>query len=425
MLKQKSLITMLLVSLVVGLSVPSFAVQPPPDPSELDFCALLDGAYNLVTTDFAFLLELLGDDAALLTMVQCAVADLNGPIVDDLPTPNGMLDGNYELRVIKELVQNPSRYAGLASGTLPGQVKPGVNPTDVINAYNANYQKLYTDDMHTFLTGTLPTLWSVLRGMYPQVPPLCCISSGNPPGCDNPPNTCVEPAKIVTLFRNLLMALAGFATIGDDDSANAVATVASLLALCDVLSPGSCLVNDIETNPENYERLPEFLAKDGDADGDGYTNYQEYEAFADAKGPGDAFIAAVLDPSIYPGYTPPAGENVKIYPSGAIRIEEGGTIDLRVEVKDLVEPISYQWTKGGEEIEGADESRLIIRNVTTADAGIYQCIVTDASKGIYGSPTVTVIIVPEGTIPVASGIGLAVITALCSAGGVLVLRRRK
>lgn len=417
MLKQKSLSMLLLVGLVVGLSAQSYAVQPPPDPSEVNFCALMDGAYDLVMTKFAWLVELLGDDAALLTMIQCDIADLNGGIVDDMPTPNGMLDGNYELRIIKELVQNPSQYANLASGTLPGQVQPGVNPSDVVAAYNANYQKLYTDGMYTFLTATLPSLWPILQGMYPEVPPLC-TSPNNPPGC-------VSGADIVNLFRNLLMVLAGYATVGDGPSADTVATVASLLALCDVISQGSCLVNDIERDPNNYERLPEFLAKDGDADGDGYTNFAEYEAFAGVKGPGDTFIAAVLDPSIYPGYVPPSSDKVTIYPSGTIKVEEGGTIDLRVELKDIVEPYSIQWTKNGEDIDGATGNRLLIRDVTTADAGVYQCVVTDSSKGIYASARVTVQILPEGTIPVAGGIGIAVITTLCSAGGVLVLRRRR
>jgi len=416
MLKQKSLLMLLLVGLVVGLSVPSFAVQPPPNPDELDFCALLDGAYNLVTNEFAFLLELLGDDAALLTMVQCAVADINGGIVDNLPTPNGMLDGNYELRIIKELIQNPTQYASLASGTLPGQVRAGVNPTDVINAYNANYQMLYTDGMKQFLTLTLPSLWPILQEIYPTVPSLC-DTPGDPAGC-------IDNALIVTLFRNLLMVLAGFATEGDDASAESVATVAGLLALCDVLSPGSCLVNDIVTDPNAYERLPEFLSKEGDADGDGYTNYEEYEAFADVKGPGDAFIAAVLDPSVIPGVVPPSG-NIKLYPSGNIQVEEGGTIDLRAELSNVVEPYTISWTHNGEEISGALQPRLIIRDVTNADGGAYQCIVTDSSKGLFASEIVYVTILPEGTIPVAGGLGLAIVTVLCSAGGVMVLRRRK
>ncbi|MCX8065086.1 MAG: immunoglobulin domain-containing protein [Candidatus Hydrogenedentes bacterium] len=417
-MSKRSALLMTVLGLIVGLSMPSYAVQPPPNASEVDFCALMDGAYGLVTTKFAWLLELLGDDAALLEMIRCDIADLNGGLnEDDMPTPNGMLDGNYELRIIKELIQNPSKYANLASGTLPGQVKPGVNPTNVVNAYNTNYQKLYTDGMYSFLTVTLPSLWGILRGMYPTVPPLC-TGPNTPPGC-------VSQQDIVTLFRNLLMVLAGYATVGDAPSAETVAAVASLLALCDVLSPGSCLVNDIERNPANYSKLPAFLSKDGDADGDGYTNFAEYEEFADVKGPGDAFIAAVLDPSIYPGYVPPASEKVKIYPSGTIKVEEGGTIDLKVVVKDLVAPISYQWTKNGEDIDGATEARLVIRNVTTADGGAYQCVVTDASKGIYASAVVNVQIVPEGTIPVATGIGLAVITAVCSLGGVMALRRRR
>ncbi len=425
MLKRKSLTVMLFVALVIGLSGASYAVQPPPDPSELDFCALLDEAYTIVHTDFAFLLALLGDDAALLDIVQCSICDINGGIDEktDMPIPNGMLDGNYELRVIKELVQNPTAYADLASGTLPGQVQPGVNPADVVAAYNANYQMLYTDGMNTLLTVTLPSLWPLLQGLAAgegiTLGPLCTGGPGVPEGC-------VELQKLIDLFRDLLMVLAGYATVGDDASAESVATVAGLLALCDLISEGSCLVTDVIADPNAYERLPLFLSKDGDADGDGHTNFAEYEAFKD-KGPGDAFIAAVLDPSVFPGEVAPEGDKVKIYPSGNIQVEEGGTIDLRVELSGLVDPYTIAWTHNGTEISGEVQTRLIIRDVTTADAGIYQCVVTDSSedKGVFASDTVSVTILPEGTIPVATGIGLGIITALCSVGGVMVLRRRK
>ncbi|HOV33112.1 MAG TPA: immunoglobulin domain-containing protein [Candidatus Hydrogenedens sp.] len=425
MLKRKSLFVMLLfVGLVVGLSSASYAVQPPPDPAELDFCALLDEAYTIVHTDFAFLLALLGDDAALLDIIQCSVCDINGGIdpETDMPIPNGMLDGNYELRVIKELIQNPSKYANLASGRLPGQVKAGVNPADVVAAYNANYQMLYTDGMNNLLTVMLPGLWGLLQGLAAgeeiTLGPLCTGGPGVPAGC-------VELQKLIDLFRNLLMVLAGYATVGDDASAESVATVADLLALCDLISEGSCLVSDMTSDPNAYQRLPLFLSKDGDADGDGYTNFAEYEAFAD-KGPGDAFIAAVLNPSVYPGYVPPAEDKIKIYPSGNIQVEEGGTIDLRVELgSSIVEPYSLTWTHNGTEISGEVQTRLTIRDVTNADAGIYQCVATDSSKGMFASDTVTVMILPEGSIPVATGIGLGIVTALCSVGGVMVLRRRK
>ncbi len=74
---------------------------------------------------------------------------------------------------------------------------------------------------------------------------------------------------------------------------------------------------------------------------------------------------------------------------------------MRVELSGLIDPYTIAWTHNGTEISGEVQTRLIIRDVTTADAGIYQCVVTDSSKGLFASDTVTVTILAEGTIPVA------------------------
>ncbi len=62
-----------------------------------------------------------------------------------------------------------------------------MNPADVLAAYNANYQMLYTDGMNTLLTVTLPSLWPLLQGLAAgegiTLGPLCTGGPGVPEGC--------------------------------------------------------------------------------------------------------------------------------------------------------------------------------------------------------------------------------------------------
>lgn len=410
MLKKHVLLTVMILMAIPMVAYPQCSVPVPvpnpnpPNPTTVDFCFYMDEAYNLAHNQFSWLLNCLGDSAAIIEMIRCDIADLNGGLnEDDMPLPNGMLDGNYELRVITELLKNPAQYANLPSGTLPGQIRPGVDPIDARDAFLHNLNGLYTPNLHNLLVQTLPSLWGMLPGVCPGAPAQCR-------------NEII--ANAVTMFYDIMATLAGYAVL-DDNGVQLAVAIAHLLKTADVIGP---MLSDLKDNPNYYEKIPEFLSKNGDADGDGYSNFAEYEAFKDAKGPGDAFIAAVLNPSIKP--TPPVSEKVKIYPSGTIKVEEGGTIDLKVVVKDLTPPISYQWTHNGDDL-GVNTANLVIRNVTTADAGNYQCIVTDASKAIYASEIVVVQVLAEGTIPVATGIGLAIITGVCTLGGVMALRRRR
>jgi len=121
----------------------------------------------------------------------------------------------------------------------------------------------------------------------------------------------------------------------------------------------------------------------------------------------------------------PASERVKIYPSGSIKIEEGGSIDLRVQLTDVAEPYFVRWTHNGEEIIGAQQTRLIIRDVDIANGGSYQCVVTDSAKALLYSEPVYVDIVPQGTIPASNGLSITIITTLFVIVSCVYLQKKK
>jgi len=270
------------VAVLVAGMVPATAGAQPDDP--IDFCVLLNDSAGVVAPGqpLDWLARLLGEDAALLTGLACAGCDINGPIVDDKPTPNGMLDGEFELGVVAELVNNPGDYADLVA-------LGGVDAAAVRAGFLENYWRLFSVQMEQLVFVTLPGLWPFLRNL---------IMGGDP--ANDPGPWEVGGAPLQTLFPDVLMVLAGFATMGDTDSMDATMTVAGLLALCDLWKgEKACLVEDIPTNPAVYDTFGAHLGPDGDADNDGATNRQEYIAFAFAKD-GAGYVAAALDPNILP-----------------------------------------------------------------------------------------------------------------------------
>ncbi|HPO16175.1 MAG TPA: hypothetical protein PLI09_22260, partial [Candidatus Hydrogenedentes bacterium] len=173
----------------------------------LDFCYIMDDIYATTQSELmAPLLELLGDDAALIGLIQCAVADLNGPFVDtddppdgepDMPGPNGLLDGAYELNVIAELINYPAFYTALPSGALIGQVAAGVDPAAVAEAFEFNYNAMYAP-----LEPFLPILPIIVQNYLPE-------------GVELTPE---QTEEILALLPNLVKILAGYCTLGDSDS---------------------------------------------------------------------------------------------------------------------------------------------------------------------------------------------------------------
>ncbi len=253
------------------------------EPDGLDFCYLMDKIYAVTQSEaMAPLVEMLGDNAALLNMIQCGAADLNGPFVDtdtppdgqpDLPGPNGLLDAAYELGVLAALVNTPDAYAGLPTGTLPGQSAPGVAPASAATAFQANYDALYTP-LAPFIP-ILPTLVESIAEIE---------------------LTEEQTEQILDLLPDLISILAGYATLGDADSLGVVLFLTNLLG---------GFISGLPTEAADFQTLNAILGPDGDADGDGFTNRQEYAVFSgvDAKtgepGP-EAYVNAALDPGTNP-----------------------------------------------------------------------------------------------------------------------------
>ena len=280
----QSVVALVGAAVMVAVLVPATAgAQIPPLPDPIDFCVLLDDSVAVVMPGqpLGWITRLLGDDAVLLLNLACEICDMNGPVVDDKPTPNGMLDGEFELGLLAELVNNTGAYDHL-------EALGGVDQAEVADAFEFNYYTLMSPGAVSLLAA-LESMWGLLRGL---------ITDGVPENDPGPWE--VGGAPLLELFPDVLAIMAGFATIGDDDSMDATLMVAELLAFCDLWKgEKACLINDIPMFPAAYHSFPDHLGPDGDADNDGARNLQEYIAFAFAKdGPG--YVAAALDPNILP-----------------------------------------------------------------------------------------------------------------------------
>lgn len=81
-------------------------------------------------------------------------------------------------------------------------------------------------------------------------------------------------------------------------------------------------------------------------------------------------------------------------------VVEGGTLSLSVVAADGLAPYTYQWFKDGVAISGRTSASFSKASVTSADAGVYHCVVTSANTKVPNSVTsvqctVTVTAAPE------------------------------
>ena len=174
----------------------------------------------------------------------------------------------------------------------------------------------------------------------------------------------------------------------------------------------------------NYTLLTQYFAADGDADGDGWTNREEYDEY----GPGSKadpdcaeYVANALDPNVHPTGGEGEGEGEGMITGGGY-IEEGSTLNLQ-----MIDPtyVSYQWKKDGVAIGGATSASYSISSVIADDSGSYSCDVDDETKAIITLGPVPVTVVAAGSLPVAAFGGLALAAMACVGAGAMAIRRRK
>jgi hypothetical protein len=102
-------------------------------------------------------------------------------------------------------------------------------------------------------------------------------------------------------------------------------------------------------------------------------------------------------------------------------VEDGSTVILRVVVPHPYGNVYYQWRKDGQDISGAEaeEAAYTIFNASSANAGLYSCVVTDGSHAMQesGALQIGVLKLPAASVAALAGLALAL--------GMLGARRRK
>jgi len=210
--------------------------------------------------------------------------------------------------------------------------------------------------------------------------------------------------------------MAGFYTIGDYNS-NVLTT--TLITLLGTIEQFPTNVNSALLYSMPSEHLPQWLAGDGDADGDGWSNDQEYAYFSPDGV--SAYVDAALNPNIMPE-------------DGAGRYEMGDFVRITVLDKPKYNS-TFQWFRNGvpladkaDHYSGLGSRSLDIPSLQSGDTGAYTCVYTLPNKvgGIYPQATYGPIniSVREGAVPAGSAAGLSLLVLALSGCGLGVMRRK-
>jgi len=214
--------------------------------------------------------------------------------------------------------------------------------------------------------------------------------------------------------------LSGFAVLRDEQTNLALDQLLLLLEDIGIAPPEGGIQAVTNGIPE--------LGPFGDADGDGDSNYAEYQYFVgEMEYDATQYVAAVFDPNqALPVYDPIVSLTA---PSGTYAV--GSTIALKAELANYYEAPEYvRWYKDEVLLEGS-ELTFEVLNAQLEDSGVYRVsvgiMVEEEGKALVpasltDSLTLTV---SEDPLPVAGLAGMMLLASACALAGVAGIRRRK
>lgn len=166
--------------------------------------------------------------------------------------------------------------------------------------------------------------------------------------------------------------------------------------------------------------LDGLLGPDGDADGDGFTNAEEYDEYFPGGGTA-GYVAAVLDPNV--------GLSLAVSgTSGQGAYLVNSEVTLSVTLTNTLGDETFQWQAdygsgfvnvvNGGAISGATTDTLTIDPADYVDSALYRCVITNSQTTVNG-PSMTLNIV--ATLPALGTLGLcaALILLMLVAGWAL------
>jgi len=390
----------LAIVMAVGLSASAqFVPQPLPTGSET-FCGYFQSVYTNP------ILGMLGPEYAQFTALLLPQnADINGAsyVIQKNPYPDGdlafalgtnqMLDCYFELKLIEVVAKNTSYNNGT------------VTYAQVAAAWAKSDQQFYLDVGSVY--------WPLLGG----------------------------------LVGGLKQILLGEMTVGDGDAVfsdfhegdgynriDCTGSAGFIKAIMFLLGDN---ITNFAIDLADYGIMPDVFGKDGDADGDGCTNWEEY-VWVKGNNPSDTndqlapkYAAAALDPLLKPNYPDHPEHPCTPKPAvPAMSLQGGGWLELgdKLTFKVLGAPVgsTFVWTKNGANIGGNSDTFEVL-SVTTGDAGSYGVSVDDhqTGKAVTVLGPVTVTIFPAASLPVAALGGLALAAMAFLSAGASVISRRK
>lgn len=287
-----------------------------------DFCAYADTVYCSLQYLASFAPEIL----EFGNLVQCRFADINGPLASsgEIPiTPNGIPDMQYELGILAKVLNTPSHPLYTLANTL----------------FEANFQTLKDLIVEALYVATLKKADTEpdkdLRSLMQTFAPF--------------------------LTGSLTGVLTAFATTADPDTNRALDELLGLLEDIGLQPPEG----GIEAITDGIPELGAF----GDADGDRFSNYAEYQYFVGQLNYTPAqYVAASLDPNQKP---PTLEPELKLFSRSGFYCV-GRNITLTIQLINYFEQPEYiRWYKDSVLIPDANNLILEILNAQESDSGIY------------------------------------------------------